>query len=93
MERTMTWLEELDAGRRADLRRLFRGPRAERAREHAEGDDEYGLWLMVVDIGCRKVDGRSAFDLADTTWREWFDEGLGPKEALRLALRADNLRM
>jgi len=44
-------------------------------------------WMEKVDavIG-RLVGGLSHEDLADQTWRDWYNDGVTPKEAAEMAL-------
>ena len=58
-------------------------------RTYAGDDREFAVWLYVTDRSCRARIGVSIFDLADFCWRDHFDDGATPKEALSAALAAE----
>ena len=47
-------------------------------------------WLLVADVTCIRRLGVSIFDIADWAWRDAYDCGENPGEALRAALQADD---
>lgn len=47
---------------------------------------EFEQWLKKVDLFILAYAGLSHRDLADQTWRDWFDSGYSPSEAAGEAL-------
>jgi hypothetical protein len=79
----MTWLDSKPADVVGDaIHALSKDPAAADALDYAGGDDRFALWLHLVDKRCRTVFGIGIFDLEDWTWRDAFDDGSSPKEAL-----------
>lgn len=52
--------------------------------DYANGDKWFAVWLKVLDIRVLQTWGVGLFDLRDFTLRDWFDDGITPKQALRL---------
>jgi hypothetical protein len=52
---------------------------------YAGGDRGFAVFVLVADAVCRRRLGVSIFDLEDACWRDFFDDGLTPGEALRAA--------
>jgi hypothetical protein len=59
--------------------------------EYADGDERFGLWLALVDQYLGKALTIGFTDLADWGWRDSFDAGDSPREAVLQALEADDL--
>jgi hypothetical protein len=55
----------------------------EQAPSHPTGFD---TWMEAVDDAVQANCGASVRDLPDCCYRDWFDDGLSPREAARLAL-------
>lgn len=49
-------------------------------------DAGYKTWIDEVDLFLQDRIGLRVDDLADAPWRDYFNDGLDPKEALGLAL-------
>lgn len=58
--------------------------------QYARGDARFALWLALVDRRVGRMVGLSLFDLADVTLRDWFDDGMSPREAAEEALANDD---
>jgi len=52
-------------------------------------DMDYKNWMRCVDALCRTKIGLSIHDLPDMPFRDWFDDGYTPKDAVREALEAE----
>lgn len=48
---------------------------------------DFDGWMEDVDNAVEALAGVSVHDLPDCCYRDWFDEGLSPREAARLALQ------
>ncbi len=46
----------------------------------------FSEWMQQVNVHVWGVAGLSADDLADQTWRDWFDDQYTPREAALKAL-------
>ena len=66
-------------------------PMAERSVEYAGGDDYFAAWLLFLDARFLRSIGLSLFDLADTTLRDFYDDGITPAEAYGLVKEGDDL--
>lgn len=51
------------------------------AKRYAGDDDEFGLWIALVDRYIFRACGFSLHDLEDMPYRDWYDSGLSPSEA------------
>ena len=58
--------------------------------EYAHGDPYFALWLKIVDTTIARRVGIGLFDLADAPLRDWYDDGIPPKEAALEVLQADD---
>jgi hypothetical protein len=47
---------------------------------------DFGAWMEAVDDAVQATCGASVHDLADCPFADWFDDGLSPREAARLAI-------
>jgi hypothetical protein len=47
---------------------------------------EFEAWMAEVDKLFIEKIGLTSGDLADMCWRDWFDDGLTPKQAVATAL-------
>jgi hypothetical protein len=47
---------------------------------------DFDAWMEAVDNAVQTSCGASVHDLPDCCYRDWFDDGLSPREAARLAL-------
>lgn len=56
---------------------------AERAAQYAAGDEDFELFLLVVDVVFRSELGLNFADLADQPWRDWYDDGRDPIECAK----------
>lgn len=52
---------------------------------YASGDRGFAMFLLAADARSRRHHGVSIFDLEDALWRDFYDEGLSPAEALDAA--------
>lgn len=43
-------------------------------------------WLSAVDRSLLATCGLTHMDLADQTWRDWYDDGVRPDEAAEMCL-------
>ena len=80
----MSWTETLSPERRRTLTATLDEHGAEHLR-YAGGDREFAMFLLVADARCQRRLGVSIFDLEDACWRDFYDDGLTPAEALRAA--------
>jgi hypothetical protein len=81
----MTWTADLPQGKHDKLMAAL----DEHGREHLKyaGDDrDFAAFLLVADTAARMKNGLSIFDLPDYSWRDVYDDGMTPGEALRSAL-------
>jgi len=46
----------------------------------------FGSWMRTVDQVVFSLAGIGAYDIADQTWRDWYDDGYTADEAAREAL-------
>jgi hypothetical protein len=57
--------------------------------EYAGGDEEFASYLDEANRLCeRRLGGLGILDLPDYCWRDAYDDGVSPREALRAALEA-----
>ena len=47
----------------------------------------FAAWFAKADAWCRRLAGLSLRDLADCCYRDWFEDGMSPKAAAKMALR------
>lgn len=67
-------------------------PAAEAAiRYTGDEEREFTLWMLAVDMYCVRQAATSVHDLADCTFREWYDDGTAPADAVRMALEAQGI--
>lgn len=59
--------------------------------EVAGGDVRFAVWLKLIDGNLVRRVGLTHRDLEDHCWRDLFDDGLSPKDALEEALAEDDL--
>jgi hypothetical protein len=72
------------ANRLDDL--IANNPREVReARKYAGEDEGFLRWLLVANAYASRK-GIGLFDLADCPFRDWYDDGIEPLAAFRLAL-------
>lgn len=45
-------------------------------------------WMALVDAAVQSRTGMSADDLPDCCYRDWYDDGLSPKQAAIRAIKA-----
>jgi hypothetical protein len=80
----MTWTTDLSQGKHDKLMAAL----DEHGREHLEyagGDRDFAAFLLVADTALRTKRGVSIFDLPDYCWRDAYDDGLTPGDALQAA--------
>jgi hypothetical protein len=58
--------------------------------DNGGGDQDFALWLALVDNAMARTVGVGHRDIGDWTWRDAFDAGTRPTEAAREALEADD---
>lgn len=80
----MPWTDTIPASRRAKLMTVLDEDGADHLR-YARGDRAFAVFLLVADAACRRRIGFSIFDLEDACWRDFYDDGLTPSEALAAA--------
>jgi hypothetical protein len=49
-------------------------------------DFAFSSWMAAVDLEVQRLASVSVHDLADQTYRGWFDDGYPPEDAAREAL-------
>jgi len=86
----MSWLDEQPQQRRAAIDRVLGSEDGQRYLVHAGADRDFAGWLLVADALCIRRVRVSIFDIADWAWRDAYDDGMKPGDALREALRADD---
>jgi len=86
----MTWWDDQSDLRRTAVTTGLNSPRGHRYLDYAHGDRGFAGWLLVADATCVRRLGVSIFDLSDWAWRDAYDDGATPGQALRDALRADD---
>lgn len=84
----MSWTDDLSENTRAKLMTALDTHGTEHLR-YAGNDRPFAAFLLAADQGCHARHGVSIFDLADFRWRDAFDDGLTPAEALTNALTAE----
>lgn len=80
----MSWTDTLPTDRHRKLSAALDEIGAEHL-HYAHGDRDFALFLLVVDARCRRHQGVSIFDLEDALWRDFYDDGITPAEALDAA--------
>jgi len=55
----------------------------------ASTDTEFRHWMLRVNNSVVIRTGLDVEDLADMPYRDWFDDGLTPAQAARLALQSE----
>jgi hypothetical protein len=50
----------------------------------------FEAWMAKVDSYCWALVGCSASDMSDMGYRNWFEEGMSPKQAARKAIRCES---
>lgn len=63
--------------------------RKRRADEYAGGDPRFAEWLNTVDQMVVQTAGLSMFDFPDALWRDHFDDGLSPRDAIETVAEND----
>lgn len=86
----MTWWDEQTEARRTAVTTVLDSPRGRQYLDYAHGDRGFAAWLLVADATCIRRLGVSIFDLSDWAWRDAYDDGETPGQALRDALRVDD---
>lgn len=89
----MTWFDTLTTKEQTKLTELLDQPTGRDARDYARGDVGFGCWLLYSDALCRKGFGVSIFDLADQTWRDWYEDEIDPVGAVKLALAGEGVEL
>jgi hypothetical protein len=51
---------------------------------------DFGEWMRLVDAAVWSRAGCSILDLPDCPFRDWYDEGLTPRDAAQRAIRNAN---
>lgn len=93
---TNPWVESLDPDQlQAALDRLRRNagdhePIATQAMQYARGDEHFALYLAMCARKCQRAIGVTIWDLADCLWRDWYDDGLPPREAVLECIERDD---
>jgi len=91
-----TWIDEQEVANPEKLAAALRGYRLHKAKlraaEYAGDDDRFGYWLLLVDRRLGRIIGLSIFDMEDHTWRDDYEAGMSPKDALEeFARNCDDL--
>ncbi len=86
----MTWWDEQTDQRQTALTTVLDSPDGRRYLDYAHDDRGFAGWLLVADATCIRRLHMSIFDLSDWAWRDAYDDGVSPGEALRDALHADD---
>jgi hypothetical protein len=47
------------------------------------GDEDFLLWMILVNASVLRVTGLGVYDHEDHLWRDAFDDGTGPKQAVK----------
>jgi hypothetical protein len=85
-----TWWDEQTDERRTTLTDVLHSPRGQQHLRYAGGAVGFAAWLLVADLTCARRFGVSIFDLSDWTWRDAYDAGDLPGDAVREAIEADD---
>jgi hypothetical protein len=64
---------------------------ARELRSYARGDQRFAYWMYLVDRRLSRACGLTSTDMEDHTWRDAYDDGLSPREALADALEANGM--
>lgn len=89
-----TWLDTLDADKVEAALAKMRASQSysvESCLRYAGNDERFALWLRQADLQAARRLGIGIFDLADWTWRDAYDAGDSPTDALFEALQSDDL--
>lgn len=73
------WVTELEPEKRAKLAALLHRPVGAQVRSYTT-DEDFGIWMLVIESHLRRKLGIGVFDLADDTYRDKFDDGVPPLE-------------
>ena len=71
--------------------RVSVNPHVVQLREYAGGDLRFATWWLMVDRACMRKIGLTTHDIADYTWRDAYDDGMSPSDALADALASDDI--
>ena len=52
---------------------------------------DFDSWMAKVDSHIEKVIGLSSSDLSDCNYSSWFEDGITPSRAARMALRENGM--
>lgn len=55
---------------------------------YAGGDERFALWMHLCDRRCRSLTGLETADLEDHLWRDAYDAGQSPRDAVDSAIEA-----
>jgi hypothetical protein len=80
----MSWTDSLPTDRHHKLAAALDDIGADHLR-YAADDRGFAMFLLVTDYRCCRHHCVSIFDLEDALWRDFYDEGLSPAEALDAA--------
>ena len=58
--------------------------------QYAGGHIGFEAWLIVADREVSRKAGVGLLDLPDVALRDWYDDGITPREAAELALENDD---
>jgi len=94
VEAPSDYLSTLDAGRVAAAIEAFwrsDSAHAEELRSYARGDKRFAYWMYLVDRRLSRACGLTSADLEDHLWRDAYDTGMSPRDALADALDANGM--
>lgn len=81
VEAMLTWMDENTPANKLALA----------CRHYAGTDRRFALWLYLCGKRAQRLYRLSIFDLADVAWRDMFDNGDSPRDALAEAMRGDEV--
>jgi exopolysaccharide biosynthesis protein len=84
----MPWIDTSPPQRRRQLETALDADGAEHLR-YAAGDPDFAMFLLVADAAAGRRLGVSIFDLPDACWRDFYDDGLTPMEAVATASESE----
>jgi hypothetical protein len=80
----MTWTDDLTSENRAKIDTAL-DQRGAQHLDYANNDRDFAAFLLVADSLAHRRYGVSIYDLPDYCWRDVYEDGLTPRQALNAA--------
>lgn len=82
----MTYIDHLREVKGDNVINIALGKLPEADVKYANGDREFALWMYLVDRQIARRCGMTHHDMADRIWRDDYDAGSTPREAVEEAV-------